>query len=266
MKGIKKHTHEDREKAILEMVPLIRKKFGDNLVPLAVCCSFARNEDADYSDLELTAFVKTMPEGEPQDGFAKIFDGMLVELTWMTRETYLKTTLDVNEDWYLSGSDRMLPLINDEFIAELNAYRPPDLKQKCLDRAVGCFAEYQETVSKVLNAVNQENCEGIPVLFFEMIMQTLKLLSFLNQKPYVTASRMISQAREFQTKPKSIERLFDLAVNGRYQDLTALQNITIAVFEEFEIIFESLGLVLYDDNIDPNKPVHKMRRMQKSDE
>lgn len=263
MKGIKKHTHEDREKAIREMVPLIRKRFGDNLVALAVCCSFARNEDADYSDLELTAFVRTMPEGKPQDGFAKIFDGMLVELVWMTRETYLKTTLDVNEDWYLSGSDSMLPLINDEFITELNAYRPPDLKQKCLDRAVGCFAEYQETASKVLNAVNQENREGIPVLFFEMIMQMLRLLSFLNHKPYVTASRMISQAREFQTKPKSLEKLFDLSVKGQYQDLTALKKITIAVFEEFETIFENLGLALYDDNIDPNKPVHKMRRMHR---
>jgi hypothetical protein len=262
MKGIKKHTHEDREKVISEMVPLIKKKFGDDLIALAACCSYARGEDTDYSDLELIAFVKTMPEGKMQDGLAKMFDGMLIELVWMTRETYLKTVLDVNEFWHYSGSNRLLPIINREFIAELNAYRPPELKQKCLDQAAGCFSEIQEAVSKVLNTISKENREGMPILFFFMVIEILRLLSFLNQQPYVTAYRMISQARDFRTKPKSLGKLLDIAVKGEYQDLTALREVTVAVFEELEAIFEDFGLPLYDDNIDPNKLVHKFRRMQ----
>lgn len=262
MKGIKKHTHKDREKVIRDMVPLIKKKFGDNLIALAACCSYARNEDADYSDLELTAFVKTMPGDKPQDGLAKLHDGMLIELVWMTRETYLKTIRDVNEFWHYSGSDRLLPIINEEFIAELNSYRPADLKQKCLDQAVGCLTEVQEAVTKVLNAVTQENREGMPLLFFEMINQMLRTLSFLNQEPYITASRMIEQAREFRLQPKSMARLLDMAVEGGYHDLAALHRVTVSVFEEFEAIFEQLGLPLYDDDIDPNKLIHNMRRMQ----
>lgn len=35
MKGIKKHTHQDRERIVGEMVPLLQKKLGDNLVELA---------------------------------------------------------------------------------------------------------------------------------------------------------------------------------------------------------------------------------------
>lgn len=261
MKTIKKHTHQDRARVIREMVPFIKKKFGDNLIAFAVCCSYARNEDFDYSDLELVAFVKSMPEDNPRGGLAKIFDGMLIELVWMTRETYLKTTLDVNEFWHFSGSDRLLPIINTKFITELNAYRPRNLKKKCLDQSVGCFAELQEAVTKVLNAVDQENHEGIPVLFFYMITETLRLLSFLNRKPYVTASRMFSQARGFRTKPKSLGRLLDMAVEGGYGDLIALRQVTVEVFEEFETIFENLGLPLYDDDIDPDKLVHKSRRL-----
>lgn len=262
MKGIKRHTHEDREKVIRKMLPLIRKKFGDNLIALAASGSYARGEDFDYSDLELTAFVKTMPEGKTQDGLAKMFDGMLIELVWMTRETYLKTTRDVNEYWHYSGSDRLLPIINEKFIAELNAYRPPSLKQNCLDQAVGCFSEIQEAVSKVLNAVEQENREGLPVMFFYMIIEILKLLSFLNHEPYVTAPRMFAQARNFRTKPPSLDRLLNVAVNGDYQDLAAMREVSIAVYEELETIFEKLGLPLYDDNLDPNRLVHKFRRMQ----
>ncbi|MBN1211959.1 MAG: hypothetical protein JXA92_05225 [candidate division Zixibacteria bacterium] len=260
MKGIKKHTHADREKVIRDIVPLIKKMFGDNLLALATCCSFARDEDTDYSDLELVAFVKTMPPDKSRGGLAKMFDGMLIELVWMTRENYLKTTLDVNEYWHYSGSDRLRPIINEEFIAELGTYRPANLRQKCLDQAVGCFAEYQEAVTKVLNAVNQRNREGVPVVFGDMITQLLKLLSFLNQEPYVTASRMFAQARQFRTKPKSLDTLLDMAVEGGYRDLDMLHEVTVAVFEEFETIFEDLGLVLYDDDIDPNKLIHKSRR------
>lgn len=262
MKGIKKHTHEDREKIIRRMVPLIRKKFGDNLIALAACCSYARNEDADYSDLELIAFIKKMPEGKPQGGIAKMFDGMLIELTWMTRETYLKTTLDVNEYWHYSGSDTLLPIINEEFIAELTAYRQPHLEQKCLDQAVGCLAEVQEAVTKVLNAVVQENHDGMPLLFFEMVSQIIRILSFLNQTPYVTASRMFARARDFRTKPKRLGKLLDMAVNGAYQDLNELREVTVAVFEELETIFEELDLPLYDDDFDPNKLLHPMRQIQ----
>jgi len=261
MKGIKKHTHADREKVLKEMVPLIKKKFGDNLIALAVCCSFARDEDADYSDLELTAFVKSMPADKPRGGLAKMYDGMLLELVWMTRETYLETTLDVNEFWHYSGSDRLRPIINEKFIAELGAYRPQNLKQKCLDQAVGCFTEFQEAVSKVLNAVTQENREGIPVVFGDMITQTLKLLSFLNQEPYVTASRMFAQARHFRSKPKSLDKLLDMAVAGGYGDLDVLHELTVAVFDEFETIFEDLGLELYDVDIDPNRQVHRSREI-----
>jgi len=261
MEGIKKHTHADREQVIREMVPLIKKKFGTNLLALAVCCSYARNDDVDYSDLELIAFVKTMPDGKHQGGCAKIVDGMLIELVWMTRQTYLNTVLDVNEYWHYSGSNTLLPILNDEFINELSTFRPPDLKRKCLDHAVGYFSELQEAVAKVLNAIDRENWENMPVLFPDMINQILRVLSFLNQEPFVTASRMISQVQGFRIKPKSLGNLLDIAIKGGYQDLAVLRNISIAVFEELEKIFEELGLSLYDEDIDPNKIVNRLRQV-----
>ncbi|MEW5925732.1 MAG: hypothetical protein AB1746_17245, partial [Candidatus Zixiibacteriota bacterium] len=120
------------------------------------------------------------------------------------------------------------------------------------------------TVTKVLNAVSQDNHEGMPVLFFEMISQLLRLLSFLNQEPYITASRMILQARNFRAKPENLDPLLDMAVEGRYQDFAELENITVAVLEEFENILEGLGLAIYDDNIDPNIAVHPMRQMRQT--
>lgn len=62
MKGLKKYSHDQRRRIVDELILLIRKKFGENLIALAATASYARNEDFDYIDLELTAFVKEISE------------------------------------------------------------------------------------------------------------------------------------------------------------------------------------------------------------
>lgn len=252
MKGLKKHSHEDRQRVIEEMIPLIQKKFGENLIALAATSSYARNEDFDYSDLELTAFVKEMPDVKKKDGIGKIRDGLLVELVWMTKDTYLETTREVTPEWYLAGSDTLQPLINESFINELNTYQVADLRQKCLTQAAKHWHETQEATAKVLNAISAANREGIPLLLSDMLRYMLIVLSFLNQTPFITFSKFISQAKTFEIKPESFASLIDIAVQGAYQDLPTLEKTTAAVFREFEAIFEGLGIELYDNNIDPN--------------
>lgn len=260
-KGLKKHTHAERQTIIGEMTPLIKKRFGDNLIALAASGSYARNEDADYSDLELEGFVKKMPRGKKFGGFAKIYDGMLIEMMWSTRETYLEHTLEPNEEWYLSGSDHLLPIFNKKFIDELNDYRVENLRKKCLDLAVGHFPVVLENSGKLLNAIDSKNRDGVPLLILYTIQEMLTVLAYLNQKPYLTSSRMISEARELPIKPKTFDELLDIAVKGEYTQLAGLRRTAVAVFTEFEAIFEGLGLRLYDDDFDPNKPVQKHRRI-----
>lgn len=255
MRGIRRHTHEDRQRVIEEMIPLIRKKFGDNLIALAATGSVARGDDGPYSDLELTAFVREVHPGREWDGFGKIRDGMLVELIWQTKKTYLRRTRDVVEDWHLAGSDVLLAVINAPFIAELNAWRPADVRAKCLKRAAAHWYEVQEAATKVLNAVEAGNRDGIGLLAWDMLRHMLIVLSFLNGTPYVTFGSFISQARGFSVTPASFQALAEMMVAGQYQDTDRLRRLTETTFSEFEEIFEGLGLELYDDNVDPNVPV-----------
>jgi hypothetical protein len=256
MKGLKKYTHEDRQKVIDEMVPLIKKKFAENLVALAAQASFARNEDFGYSDLELIAFVNEMPEGKKWDGMGKIRDGLLVELVWMTKERFIEG-IEVNKDWFISGSDVLVPIINEEFIKELNEYKVENLRQKCLAQAAKRWNQYQESVAKVLNAITKENRDGIPLMAMYMFHDVLVMMSFLNQVPYVTLARFESQAREFQYKPRGFDELVDLMANGDYQDLPRLERVTTDIFSELEEKLEELGFDLYYGDVDPNKPMKK---------
>ena len=54
----------------------------------------------------------------------------------------------------------------------------------------------------------------------------------------------------------------DLAVEGNYRDFVRLREVTVEVFEELEILYEQLGLPLMDVDLDPDTPIHIMRRMR----
>ncbi len=177
MRGLKKYSHKDREKVIEEMIPLAKKKFGKDLLALAAQASYARNEDFDYSDLELIAFVREMPKNKKMGGMGKIRDGLLVELIWTTKETYLEEIREVTGDWYITGSDTLLPLINKRFIEDLNKYKVKNLKEKCLNHADQGWYEVQESTAKVLNAITKRNKVGISLITFDMFLHMLRVLS-----------------------------------------------------------------------------------------
>ncbi len=241
------------------MIPLVRKKFGDNLIGLAAQGSYARGEDGPYSDLELIAFLKKMPKGEMVSGMAKIRDGLLVELLWTTREKYLQSTIDVNDDWFLAGSDVLLPIINKEYIRNIGTYQAKRVKENCLKHAAERFYEVQESTTKLLNAIEDDNLENIGLVAFDTFMHMLVVLSFLNQTPYSTFSQFVTQAVQFPMKPDGFDELTAIMVEGNYRDLSRLEDTVTTVFEGFEQLFDDLGVELYYDNIDPNRPMRNVQ-------
>lgn len=256
MKGLKRHTKDERRKIAREMIPLIKNKFGDNLIGLAYVGSMARDDDADHSDIELVAYLKEMPTKKGLNAMSKIRDGVLVELEWTTKEDEIKNTHEVTRDWYIAGSDFQKAIINDELITEINDFVPENLEQRCRDRAAVRWYEVQEATGKLFNALDQNNIEGIPLLFFELCLQMLIVLSFINLTPYTTMSKFVTQAKSFAVKPDSFDDLMDILIKGKYTDLENLRAIVERVFEEFEELFSRMGYELYYNDLDPNLP-HK---------
>ena len=62
MNGIKKHSHQDRSEFIDQLIFLLQRRFKDNFVAMAAEGSYARGEDKDFSDLEITVFLKKIPK------------------------------------------------------------------------------------------------------------------------------------------------------------------------------------------------------------
>ena len=133
MKGIKKYTHKEREQVLLEMVPLIKQKFGKNLLAIAARGSFARKTEGPYSDLELFAFLKEMPRGQKKLPYAKMHkmrDGLSVELIWITEKTYINEVKEVSSSWFGVGSEKLLPVYNKPFVDKLSKHKAKDVKER----------------------------------------------------------------------------------------------------------------------------------------
>ena len=112
--------------------------------------------------------------------------------------------------------------------------------------------EFQESFCKVLSAVELDNHEGISLLLMEATLNLLKILAFINQQPFTTFSRYISQARNFRVKPDRLDDLLDLPVFGTYQNLAQVKDICLAVFGSVENLFSQHGIELFSDELDPD--------------
>jgi len=151
-------------------------------------------------------------------------------------------------------SHLLLTRILKKFIKGIQNYKVKHIKKKCLNFAAKNWYEAQESTAKALNAIAQKNRDGLSLLAPDMFLRILIVLSFLNQKPYTTFARFVTEAKRFRIKPRGFNKLAEIMIHGEYSNLPKLEKIVRRVFSEFEKIFEALGIDPYEDNLDPNIP------------
>src|SRR5260370_33917997 len=95
---------------------------------------------------------------------------------------------------------------------------------------------FQEITAKTLNAIIQQNRDGLPIIFSQMVKEFLIILSYLNTAPYTTLGKYVSEAKRFPVKPEGFDKLVEVLVTGQYQNLIALQDIIETVFSNLENI------------------------------
>lgn len=249
MKGIKAHSHEQRSEILDRVALLMQKRFEDNLVAIAAEGSFARGEDKDFSDLEITVFLRRTPQNADWN-IHKILDGLLLVIVFETKESFIEKYIENFEVWYACGSGDMLPLLNDKFVNEINALVPGNVEQKCKEQIQRRWPVFQEITAKLLNTIKVKDGEALSLIFPMMFKELLVLLSFANQTPYVTLGSYISQAKSFTFKPKGFDSLVLLATQGKYQDFLTLERVIIEVFSNLESYLKRKSLKLYIDSLD----------------
>jgi len=241
------------------VVPTLRRELGRNLIAVAADGSYARYEDTDYSDLELMVFVKD--KSKLPRGFSKVCDGMLIEGLFITENDYYEMILEPNEQWYLAGSDILLPILNKAFIQKLKKYRVMNKNKKCAALARGSMHEVQEAFGKLFSTIDARNRENLFVILFDVVHAVLKLLAFVNQKPYTSSKRFISEARTFTKKPQGFDEFLELVTTTNYSNWRLLEKYAIKLYRGIEdLIKENYNGRIYDDDISTIYPDDKRKQ------
>ncbi|MBU2530120.1 MAG: hypothetical protein KKD35_03680 [Elusimicrobia bacterium] len=226
------------------MVPLIKKKFGKNLLAIAARGSFARNADDPYSDLELFAFLKEMPRGQkklPYGKMHKIRNGLSVELIWITEKTYIKEAKEITGFWFGVGSEKLSAVYNKKFVDKLNKYKPKNVKLKCFDQSFALWPGIFFTSSLVLEIASKKDHEKIALALYHMFENMLNFLAFINQSPYSSSSKKISESKKFKNKPKDFPKLTSLIVNGDFKKYSEIKKLVSSVTQDMKTFLEKAG-------------------------
>jgi predicted nucleotidyltransferase len=249
--GLKKYTHKERSRIIKNLiVPALERELGKNLIAIAADGSYARNEDSDFSDIELMIIVKDRTQ-LPR-GFGKIIDGILIEGLFLTEQEYYQNILDVNEEWYLAGSDRLGAIKNAPFIQKMRRYKVKHVREKCFKHAHRILYEVQESFGKLFTAIKKNDRENLFPIVADAVMQVLKLMAYLNETPYRTLSSFITQAKGFSMKPVGFDEFMAIVINGRYVDLKLLEKRSTKLFVGIEQLFvKRMGPNIYDSHVAP---------------
>ncbi len=257
MKGIKKNTHKEREAVLLEMVPLIKRKFGKNLLAITTRGSFARKTDQPYSDLELFAFLREMPHGQKKLPYAKmhkIRDGLSVELIWITEKAYLNEVKEVNGSWFGVGSEKLLPLYGKNFIDKLNRYKPKNIRQKALEQATALWPGIFFSSSSVVKIAEQKEHEKISLAVYHMFENILNFLAFINQSPYSSSSKKINESKTFKIKPKDFLKLRSLILRGDFRKFAEIKDLTASVVQDIKAFLQNEGYEPSDNLVSKKRP------------
>lgn len=255
--SLRPHTRAGRLATARALVPLWRRTFGDAFLAVAATGSVARGDDRDYSDLELVVFLAgPVPEGE-DPYLQRVVGGLLVEAEYTTEEAYVERyATAVDAEWFLAGSAPLVPLHNAALVERVAARVAAARHDRAafLRRAARRFLEAREAFGKVLNALDEGNGEGLPLLLFDAVVHTLVMLSFVNERPFTTFARFVAEARAFRRKPARLDEILDRVVAGRYHDFAPLRSLVLAVVADLERLLVSEGAAFDDATLDPGVP------------
>lgn len=249
-KGLKARTHQDRQKVIELLTPLIKQHVGSNLVALAVSGSFARGSDGAYSDIEFFGFVKRPPSDE-RTAVRFIHDGLLVDAWFMTRSTYIsifKDKVRMGEDsWPYVALNVLSPVFNAPFIQDLLTVphvRAPDAFRQAL---VAFWPQVQEATAKLLTAVDRNDVAPTAYLYWQMVEKMCCALSYLNERPYSTRAAVFTEVLSFPSLPPSFSSL--MLAPDEPGTPAKLADRARTVFHELEEMLQEQGCNLYAESL-----------------
>ncbi len=253
-------NHKMRIEIAKRLKKKILRRYGDNVLGIAIYGSVAKNEDCRYSDLEMYVVTKRKLEERER---RYVYRGMPVEISYIPEREMLRRARQVTPDW---------PLVTDFYRSYLVLYEKDawftKLQRAALSQNSEDFKEsikksliwLNELIGKIKNAYFQGQAshysmKSDPTNFlFSWLTsflgwESIMFLGLVNQRYYKSERYFFKTVFEFPLLPRDYRSLLEIVFQFSTTDREEIYQAALRLFEEMNRLGLEQGIAIEQDNL-----------------
>src|SRR4030042_1431184 len=189
----------------------IVSRYGKEIIGIALYCSVAKNEDAEYSDLE---FWIATTDKVPSREVLSIYKGQSIELFYGQAENFITDTKTCSPFWPLQADMRRSFIIMHEqnnYFEKIHQAAMGLPENDFSDAIKERMLRTLELVGKLRNAWGNNDQYGILALARELAFSFALIIGLVNRSYYKSQRGMYQKSKEMPLKPEDYAKLVDIA-------------------------------------------------------
>ena len=242
-------NHNDRIELARKIADQIVNRYGRDIIGIALYGSVAKNEDAEYSDLEFwIATTNNLPSRE----VLSIYQGQSIELFYGPAESFITDTKTVTPLWPLQADMRRSFVImheHDNYFERIHQATMVLSEKDFIDAIRERMLRTFELVGKLRNAWAIKDHFGILALAREMTFSFALIIGLVNRSYYKSQRGMYQKSKEMPLKPENYVELVDLAGGFKSTNMEQVYNAAINLWEQTRRFINDQGVVWEEDEL-----------------
>jgi kanamycin nucleotidyltransferase len=228
----------------------ILRRYGDNVLGIAIYGSVAKNEDRRYSDLEMYVITKRKL-GVRESRY--VYRGMPVEISYIPEREMLRRARQISPDW---------PLVNDFYrsyliLHEKDAWfkklekvlllQDPEGFKKSIKKSLVWL---NELVGKIKNAYCQDDHFLFSWLTSFLGWESILFMGLVNQRYYKSERHFFKTVFEFPLLPRDYRSLLKMVFHLSTTDRKEIYQAALTLFEEMTRLGHEKGISVDQGNLE----------------
>lgn len=226
-------TKEERKDFANQILGQLQNKYKDDLLAVAIYGSVGRDEDTEYSDIEMIAIVKGQGI---EENYENLYRGLKYEVEVISEDIGIKEITDIEINWSLVVGiylKNKILLDNDGVFERYKKLYEKVIAGNINEGIRKIFVDdiYEQT-SKFLNASKYGSKEQIRFLAMHLFQKMIGFMGVINKSYYLSASTRAEQAMAFPINFPSFQKLGSIILSGNLIDTVELTNIVTSLLQE----------------------------------
>ncbi len=222
----------------------ILRRYGDNVLGIAIYGSVAKNEDRRYSDLEMYVITKRKLEKRES---RYVYRGMPVEISYIPEREMLRRAHQISPDWPLVHDFYRSYLIlheKDAWFTKLERtvlLHDPEGFKRAIKKSLVWL---NELVGKIKNAYSHDDHFLFLWLTSFLGWESILFMGLVNQRYYRSERCFFKTVFEFPLLPRDYRNLLEMVFHFSTTDRKGIYQAALTLFEEMNRLGREKGIAV----------------------